>query len=62
MAPTGSVGRENPFVSATRAQWAHFLAAIEGTAKPTVLQEQVTLLRVMDAIYRSAADGRDVTL
>jgi predicted dehydrogenase len=62
VAPTGSVGRENPFIAATRAQWAHFLAAIEGTARPSALQEQVTLLRVLDAIYRSAADGRDITL
>ena len=29
---------------------------------PAGLPEQVTLLRVLDAIYRSAADGRDITL
>ncbi len=62
VAPTGSVGRENPFTAATRAQWAHFLAAVDGSAKPGGLQDQIRLHKVLDAIYRSAADGKDVTL
>jgi predicted dehydrogenase len=62
VAPTGSVGRENPFTAATRAQWAHFCAAVDGSARPAALQEQVTLHKVLDAIYRSAADGKDVAL
>lgn len=62
VAPTGSVGRENPFTAATRAQWAHFLAAVGGSAKLSAQQEQITLHKVLDAIYRSAADGKDVAL
>jgi predicted dehydrogenase len=62
VAPTGSVGRENPFTAATRAQWAHFLAAVDGSAKVSAQQEQITLHKVLDAIYRSAADGKDVAL
>lgn len=62
VAPTGSVGRENPFTAATRAQWAHFLAAVDGSARAVPLQEQITLHKVLDAIYRSAADGKDVAL
>jgi len=62
VAPTGSVGRENPFVASCRAEWAHFLAAIRGDARPPALQEHLTLHRVLDAIYKSAADGRDVML
>ncbi|MEO8031184.1 MAG: Gfo/Idh/MocA family oxidoreductase [Gemmatimonadota bacterium] len=62
VAPTGSVGRENPFTAATRAQWAHFLASVSGTARPAAQQEQITLHKVLDAIYRSAADGKDVAL
>jgi predicted dehydrogenase len=62
VAPTGSGSRENPFVASFRAEWAHFQAAIAGEAKPPALQEHLTLHRVLDAIYRSAQDGRDVQL
>jgi predicted dehydrogenase len=62
VAPTASGGRENPFVASIRAEWAHFQAAIAGEAKPPALHEHVTLHKVLDAIYRSAQDGRDVQL
>jgi predicted dehydrogenase len=60
VAPTGSVSRENAFFASFRAEWAHFLAAIRGEAKPIDLQEQVALHQIIDAIYRSADEGRDV--
>jgi predicted dehydrogenase len=62
ISPTGSVSRENAFTASYRAEWAHFQAAIAGQAKIPVLQEHLTLHQVLDAIYRSALDGRDVTL
>ncbi len=62
VSPTGSVGRENAFTASYRAEWAHFQAAIAGEAKVPSLQEHLTLHKVMDAIYRSAIDGRDVEL
>jgi predicted dehydrogenase len=62
VAPTGSGSRENPFVASFRAEWAHFQAVVAGDVKPPSLQEHVTLHRVLDAIYRSAQDGRDVVL
>ncbi len=62
VSPTGSVGRENAFTASYRAEWAHFLAAVAGDAKPPTLQDHVTLHKVIDAIYRSATDGRDVIL
>jgi predicted dehydrogenase len=62
VAPTGSVSRENTFTASYRAEWAHFLAAIRGEAKAPGLDEHLALHRVIDAIYRSADDGRDVQL
>jgi predicted dehydrogenase len=62
VAPTGSVSRENTFSASYRAEWAHFLAAIRGEAKAPDLEEHVALHRVIDAIYKSADDGRDVLL
>ena len=38
------------------------LAVVAGDAKAPSLQDHVTLHKVVDGIYRSAADGRDVTI
>jgi predicted dehydrogenase len=62
VSPTGSVGRENAFTASYRAEWAHFQAAIAGEAKVPALKEHLTLHKVLDGIYRSAFDGRDVDL
>jgi predicted dehydrogenase len=62
VSPTGAGSRENAFSASYRAEWAHFLAVIAGEAKAPDLAEQVTLHKVVDAIYRSAEDGRDVLL
>jgi predicted dehydrogenase len=62
VSPTGSGSRENPFTASYRAEWAHFAAAIAGEAKVPDLKEHLVLHKVIDAIYRSAADGRDVVL
>jgi predicted dehydrogenase len=62
VSPTGAVSRENAFMASYRAEWAHFEAAIGGEAKVASLQEHLVLHRIIDAIYKSADDGRDVTL
>lgn len=62
VAPSGAHSRETPFAIALRAQWAHFVAAIREETPPPSLGEQVTLVRVMEAIYQSAESGRDVVL
>ncbi|MBA3258223.1 MAG: Gfo/Idh/MocA family oxidoreductase [Gemmatimonadales bacterium] len=62
VSPTGSGSRENPFTASYRAEWAHFEAAVHGDAKIPSLQEHVVLHTILDAIYKSAADGRDVGL
>lgn len=62
IAPTGAGASENLFTSAVRAEWAHFLAAVEGKAKAPSLDVQVRLHRLMDAIYRSDAEGKEIVL
>ena len=62
VSPTGSGQREGAYPASFRAQWAHFLAATRGEAAPPSLQDQVTVLKTIEAIYRSAAEGRDVSL
>lgn len=62
VAPTGSVGRENPFMASYRAEWAHFQALLAGQAPPPDLHEHLVLHKVIDAIYESAARGKDVAI
>jgi predicted dehydrogenase len=62
VAPTGAISRENAFTASYRAEWAHFLAVLKGEAKPFDNTEQLTLHRILDAIYKSAAEGKDVDL
>ncbi len=58
--PTGGSSRESIYAASFRAEWAHFLAAIAGEAEVPKLAEHITLLKVIEAIYRSAAEGREV--
>lgn len=62
VSPTGSFSRENAFVASFRAQWAHFLAAVGTRVAAPSLLEQLQVLKVLEAIYRSDADGREVVL
>jgi predicted dehydrogenase len=62
VAPTGSVGRENPFTASYRAEWAHFQALLAGKAPPPDLHEHLMLHKVIDAIYESAARGKEIAV
>jgi len=62
VSPTGSLSRESAFTASFRAEWAHFLAAVSGEASVPKLSEHITLLKVIEAIYKSAADGKEVAL
>jgi predicted dehydrogenase len=62
VSPTGASSRESAFSASVRAEWAHFLAAIRGEAKAPPLEEHVTLHRVLEAVYRSADEGREIAL
>lgn len=62
VSPTGSGSRDTAFVASFKAQWAHFLAAVAGRVAPPALEEQVQVLKVLEAIYKSDADGRGISL
>jgi predicted dehydrogenase len=62
VSPSASGSRENAFTASFRAEWAHFEAAIAGEAKLAPLQDHLVLHRILDAIYKSAEEGRDVVL
>ena len=60
--PTGATGRETQFIQSYRAEWMYFLALIKGDVNAPPPRDQLALQRVLDAIYRSADEGRDVLL
>jgi predicted dehydrogenase len=60
--PTGASGRETQFAQSYRAEWTYFLAVIKGDVNAPPPKDQLALQRVVDAVYRSAEEGRDVVL
>jgi predicted dehydrogenase len=60
--PSGISARENLIATSYRAEWATFLAVARDEVAPPPLDDQLTLHRTMDAIYRSAREGRTVSV
>jgi predicted dehydrogenase len=62
LTPTGASGRETPFAQSYRAEWTYFLAVIRGDVNAPPPRDQLALHRVLEAVYRSADEGREVVL
>jgi len=60
--PTGAASRENAFTASYKAEWAYFLAVLRGETTAEPPEDQVQLLKVLEAIYRSADERREVKL
>ncbi len=53
-------GDENPYTNAYRRQLDHFVRVASGAVEATLPDEQITLMRIVEAAYASAAEGREV--
>jgi predicted dehydrogenase len=62
VSPTGAAGRESAFLQSYRAELAHFLAVIQESVAYEPPHDQVRLHRVIEAIYRSAEEGKEIRL
>jgi predicted dehydrogenase len=60
VSPSGAAGRESAFIQSYRAELAHFLAQVRGETAYDPPADQVTLHRVVEAIYRSAEEGKEI--
>ena len=62
VSPTGASTRETPFIQSYRAELAHFVSVLRGETpyKPPV--DQVQLHRTLEAIYKSADEGKEIRL
>lgn len=60
VSPSGAAGRESPFLQSYRAEIAHFLAVIQDAAPYEPPTDQTLVHRVLEAIYKSADDGKEI--
>ena len=62
VSPTGAAARESAFNQSYRAELAHFLSVIRGQSPYEPPTDQARVHRVLEAIYKSAEDGKEVRL
>jgi predicted dehydrogenase len=62
VSPRGATARESAFIQSYRAELAHFVAVLAGEAEYEAPADQVTLHRLVEAIYRSADEGKEIRL
>jgi len=62
VSPAGAAARESAFVQSYRAELAHFVAVVNGDAAYELPSDQATLHKIVDAIYKSADEGKEVRL
>lgn len=55
-------GDENPYTNAYRRQLDHFVRVVTGVSEGALPAEQVALMALVEAAYRSAEEGREVVL
>jgi predicted dehydrogenase len=62
VSPTGAAGRESAFLQSYRAELAHFLAVVQETVEYEPPTDQVHLHKVIEAVYKSAEEGKEIRL
>ena len=60
--PSGASARESAFIQSYRAQLAHFMAVVRGETKYEPPEDQIIVHKVLEAIYKSAEEGKEVRL
>ncbi|MBW8769479.1 MAG: Gfo/Idh/MocA family oxidoreductase [Gemmatimonadetes bacterium] len=62
VSPRGAAARESAFIQSYRAELAHFAAVIAGEAEYEAPADQVLLHRIVEGIYKSAEEGKEIRL
>ncbi|HEY4307034.1 MAG TPA: Gfo/Idh/MocA family oxidoreductase [Gemmatimonadaceae bacterium] len=60
VSPSGAAGRESAFNQSYRAELAHFLAVVRGETDYEAPTDQVVLHKIVEAVYKSAEDGKEI--
>jgi predicted dehydrogenase len=62
VSPRGAAARESAFIQSYRAELAHFAAVIAEEAEYEAPVDQVMLHRIVEGIYKSAEEGKEIRL
>jgi predicted dehydrogenase len=62
VSPRGAAARESAFIQSYRAELAHFVAVVAGEAEYEAPSDQILVHRIVEAIYKSADEGREIKL
>jgi predicted dehydrogenase len=62
VSPTGAAARESVFLQSYRAEITHFIAVLNGEAAYEPPHDQIAVMRVIEAVYKSAEEGREIRL
>ncbi|HEX4682428.1 MAG TPA: Gfo/Idh/MocA family oxidoreductase [Gemmatimonadaceae bacterium] len=60
VSPSGAAGRENAFIQSYRAELTHFVSIIRDETPYEAPTDQVTLHKVIEAIYKAAEEGKEI--
>jgi predicted dehydrogenase len=62
VSPRGAAARESAFIQSYRAELAHFISVVAEETEYEAPSDQVTLHKTVEAIYRSADEGKEIRL
>jgi len=62
VSPTGAAGRESAFIQSYRAELAHFIAVVRDESPYEPPTDQVRLLKIVEAVYKSAEEEKEIRL
>lgn len=62
VSPSGAAGRESAFIQSYRAELAHFVAVLREDAPYEPPVDQVRLLKIVEAVYKSAEEEKEIRL
>lgn len=60
--PNVSLGRENLYTASYRQELSHFVAVARGEMQEPLPREQIQIMRIVQAAYRSQEEGREIAL
>jgi len=62
VSPRGAAARESAFIQSYRAELAHFVAVVAGDSEYEAPSDQILVHKIVEAIYKSADEGREIKL
>ena len=60
VSPTGASARESAFIQSYRAEIAHFISMLRDESPYKSPSDQLTVQRLVEAVYKSAEEGREI--